>query len=259
MRRRLPLAARLAGLVAAASAATACIDTRVEQSSTTRVDIRADTTLVGQVNLQRGNGFDISAPGGADVVTYRNTTTRTFARLSIALSENLTTSQGTCVPLRPMLTDTVLTNVVPGTELTLLTGILPSSLRVFVTEAVEGTTRLVTTLAGRWSGTYTEWTGTTPKVRPASGLSQSGGRLVVRAALPGDSLVAETQLSTPRPLNFTAYPNSCDGLYLADLQNAGGRLTLATDSIVYVSRTVGGVSTTRTIPDSFALRLTRIR
>ncbi|MCU0624340.1 MAG: hypothetical protein MUF53_10850 [Gemmatimonadaceae bacterium] len=257
MRRPFVTAAAL-GAALAAGLATGCIDTRVEQTSRQQVDIRADTTLVGQIRLDRGNGFDPQAPGGADVVTYRNTTTRTFARLSISLSENLTTSQGTCIPLRPALSDTVLANVIPGAEVVLLTGILPSSLRVFVTEAFDGTTRLTSTLAGRWSGSYTEWRGTTPTVRPATGLSQSGGRLVVRAALPGDTLVAETQLSTPRPLSFTAYPNTCDALYDADLQSLQGRLVVGVDSITYANRTVGGVSTIRVIPDSFAVRLLRI-
>lgn len=238
--------------------ATACLDTRVEQSSSQRVDIRADTTVVGQITLQRGNGFDPQAPGGADVVTYRNTTTRTWARLAIALGENLTQSQGTCVPLRPMLSDTILVNVLPGAEVALLSGILPSSLRVFVTDAREGTTRLVTSLAGRWAGDYTEWRGTTPTVRPANGLSQSGGRLVVTAIVPGDTMVIETQLSTPRPLSYTAYPNGCDALYEQNNQSATFRFTLGADSIVYRNRTIGGVSTITTIPDSFALRLVRV-
>lgn len=241
-----------------AAVAAACIDTRVEQSSRQQVDIRADTTLVGQIRLQRGNGFDPQAPGGADIVTYRNTTTRTFSRLSIALSENLTTSQGTCIPIRPALSDTVLSNVVPGAEVELLTGILPSALRVFVTEAFDGSTRLTSTIAGRWSGTYTEWRGTTPTVRPATGLSQSGGRLIIRAAVPGDTVVAETQLSTPRPLTYTAYPNTCDALYDADLQNAQARLAIGGDSLTYANRAIGGVSTIRTIPDSFAVRLLRV-
>lgn len=243
--------------LAAALAASACIDTRIEQRSSNVVDIRADTTLVGRITFQLGNGFDPQAPGGSDVVTYRNTTSRTFSRLSIAISENLTQSQQTCVPLRPVLSDTVLTNVPPDRSVTLLTGILPSSLRIYVTEATEGSTRLVNELAGRWQGTYSEWRGTTRRNREAVAVSQSGGRISLRAIDAGDTLVFESQLGLPRPLGYSAYPNSCDGLYQGDPGAADSRFALAGDSLVLFARALPTASTTVTIPDSFAIRLTR--
>ena len=248
--RLLPAAA--AGLLAAA-----CIDTRVERSSSNEVDIRADTTLVGRITFQLGNGFDPQAPGGADVVTYRNTTSRTFSRLSIAVSENLTQSQQTCVPLRPVLSDTVLTNVTPDRSVTLVSGILPSSLRIYVSEATEGTTRLVNPLAGRWSGTYSEWRGTTRVDRPAVGVSQSGGRKSIRAATAGDTLVFESQLALPRPLAYSAFPNTCDGLYQGDPGASDSRFVLAGDSLVLFARALPSASTVSAIPDSFAMRLLR--
>lgn len=242
---------------AAALAAAACIDTRIERSSSNVVDIRADTTLVGRITFQLGNGFDPQAPGGADAVSYRNSTSRTFSRLSIALSENLTQSQQTCIPLRPVLSDTVLTNVTPDRSVTLLTGILPTSLRVYVTEATEGSTRLVNELAGRWQGTYSEWRGTTRRDRAAVGVSQSGGRFTLRAIDAGDTLVFESQIGLPRPLGYAAYPNSCDGLYQGDPGASDSRFTLAGDSLRIFAKALPSASTTVAIPDSFAIRLTR--
>lgn len=248
---------RLAALVAIAVLSAACIDTRVEQTSSNVVDIRADTTVVGRITFQLGNGFDPQAPGGADVVTYRNTTSQTFSRLSIAIAENPTQSQLTCVPLRAVLSDTVLTSVSPDRSVTLLSGLLPTSLRIFVTEATVGTTRLVNLFAGRWQGTYSEWRGATRRDRPAIAVSQSGGRLSLRAVDAGDTLVFESQLGLPRPLGYAAYPNSCDGLYQGNPADSASRFTLAGDSLLLSARALPSQSTTVAIPDSFAIRLTR--
>jgi hypothetical protein len=234
---------------------TACVENRSEQSTTNVTTIRADTTVVGQITFQLGNGFDPSAPGGADIVTYKNTTTRTFARLAIALGPNLTSGTGTCVPLRPALTDTILVNVIPNQQVELLRGLLPGQLRVFVAEAREGTTNLVNTFAGRWAGSFTEWRGSTVTSKPAVGVSQSGGRLSVLAAVPGDTMVFESQLASPRPLSYSAYPNTCDGSYLADPQAVAW--AFGGDTLRVSGRAVSSAATVTTLPDSFRLRLQR--
>jgi hypothetical protein len=246
-----PLPAWVGLLLLAAS----CIENRTEQRTSNVTPIRADTTLVGQITFQVGNGFDPNAPGGADVVTYRNTSSRTFSRLAIALGPNITTGTGTCVPLRPVLVDTVLTNVVPNQQVELLRGLLPSQLRVFVGEAREGSTNWVNSFAGRWSGTFTEWRGGAATTKPAVGVSQSGGRLSVLAAVPGDTMVFESLLASPRPLSYSAYPNNCEGSYLADPQAVAW--AFGGDTLRVTGRSVSSAATVSTLPDSFRLRLQR--
>lgn len=239
----------------AALAAVGCIENRTEQRSSNVTAIRADTTLVGEIIFQLGNGFDPTVPGGADIVTYRNTTSRTFARLAIALGPNITTGTGTCVPLRPVLSDTVLTSVVPNQQVVLLRGLLPAQLRVFVSEAREGAVNWANSFAGRWSGTFTEWRGGVATSKPATGVSQSGGRLSVLAAVPGDTMIFESLLATPRPLSFSAYPNNCDGSYLADPQAAAW--AFGGDTLRVTARAVSSAATVTALPDSFRLRLQR--
>lgn len=236
-------------------AVASCVENRTVQSTTNVTTIRADTTVVGQITFQLGNGFDPSAPGGADVVTYKNSTSRTFARLAIALGPNITAATGTCVPLRPVLTDTILFNVVPNQQVELLRGLLPGQLRVFVAEARVGTTNLANSFAGRWTGTFTEWRGTTTTSKPATAVSQSGGRLSVLAAVPGDTMIFESQLATPRPLSYSAYPNNCDGTYLADPQAVAW--SFGGDTLRVSGRAVSSAATVTTLPDSFRLRLQR--
>lgn len=234
-----------------------CIDARAERSVTNVIQIRADTVLVGEVSFILGNGFDPQAPGGLDVIRYRNTTSRTFDRLGLALGANVTQSTETCLPLRPYLTDTVYTTVAPGEEFVLLTGILPPSMRVFLTEARSGTTELTTPFAGRWTGTVTTFTDSTVQNRDARAVSQGGGLLAVVAAAPGDTLVFESQLASPRPLYYSAYDGACARTWIADPGSAafiqGGDSIRITGPALPSSATADQA----TVPDSFVVRLRR--
>jgi hypothetical protein len=232
-----------------------CLDARSEQSQNSVVDIRADTTVVGRVTFLEASTSDPASPNSLDQLKYTNTTTRTYSRLSLAVAENLTQSADACVPPRAPFVDSVFTNVVPGTEKTVVRGILPGSMVVYVTEAVSAGTGLTNIVAGRWTGTYTEFTGTTTKVYPTLAWSQSGGRVVTRSVLGGDSLIFAAQLANPRPLSLTAFPGTCGASYVAD--PALARVSVTADSMVIAGAAVPSAATTGSVPDSFRLRLSR--
>lgn len=239
----------------AAALLAGCLDARSEQSQTDFVDIRADTTIVGRMTFIEASSPDPQSPGGLDQLRYNNTTSRTYSRLSFAVAENLTSSADACVPPRAPFVDSVFTNVAPSAEKTVVRGILPGSMLVYVTEAVSGGSALTNILAGRWTGTYTEFTGTTSRVMPTLGWSQSGGRVVTRSVLGGDSLIFAAQLANPRPLFLTAYPGSCGASYVADPTLA--RVSVTADSLLIAGGAIPSASTTSSVPDSFRLRLSR--
>lgn len=246
----------VAAIAAAGLAMAGCFESTLTTSTSSASPISADTTLVGELALRNATTGSPSAPAGP-VLVYRNTTTRTFDALGIALNDNAPASLGACVPPSYAFVDTVLTALPPGAERTVASGGLPASIGVFVTRAVSAGTSFPSALAGRWAGAVTEWRGGTAVARAAVAVSRSSGLMLVRASIPGDTLLVLVRLAQPRPLAYSAFPGRCETSYSADAQQARVRFT--TDSLDVTAAAIPTAVTDggATLPDSFRVLLGR--
>lgn len=240
----------------AALAAIGCLDGSLTTSTARSAPIAADTTPIGELVLRQSSG-PTTGPGGTLDLLYRNTTTRTFEAIGLAVAQSTAAVPGACAPPSYPFRDTVLTALPPASERTVATGSFPTTLTVFVTRAVQAGMSLTNSLAGRWAGTLTEWRAGAPTVRNAVAVSRSSGLLLAQAVAGGDTLVFELRLALPRPLAYSAFPSTCQGTYTADAALAMVRFDADTLDVRAPALPTAFSDGSVTLPDSFRLVLGR--
>ncbi len=255
-------AMRFAHLAVAAlvPALAGCLKSGIDNTTApTTVTITAyDTVKVGSLTFQPGSGLDVTAPGGADVVTYRNTTTRNFQRVGIALVGIASSSSIlSCTPILPILVDSSLRTIAPNTSVTIAQGLLPRSMNIYVTQAVTDTGNLAKPIAGRWSGTLTEFRGGVASGYPITVVSNSDGGFAANSLSPAPVVNLNGTIALPKPTTLNAWPNDCDKLYHGDPTAMSA--TLVGDTLSISARTTldANASGNTPAPDSIQMRWVR--
>lgn len=240
------------GLLAAASA---CLGeaTRPDESRTV-VGVRADTTPIGElVFIIKTGVFDTAITTTGTRILYRNTTNRRIENLAMALQAVVPSTNPLCLtPVRPVV-DVVLGAVEPGEERTLLPGLFPASVTLFIANATSGTASLVSPNAGRWQGRIEEYRGAQVVTRSVLAVSRSDGAAVFYGASPSDRFVYTGNVGPARQLLFY------DGVSCANNWRAidtTATVVVRADSVVFSGR-AQSASGVPVQPDSFVLRLGR--
>lgn len=244
----------LAAAAAAVLAPAGCLDGGQTASSSRSITIYADTTPVGEVSFRSSVATDPGAPVPRSALVYVNSTTRTLD-VGIALVDAAAPPLEGCAPIVVPFADTVFVGVVPRGERVIAAAPFPAAIGVYVTRASSAGTALTNPLAGRWSGSLTEWRAGAPSTRAATAVSQSSGAMLVNAVAGGDSVRLQVRLARPRPLAYTAFPGGCDRTYTADATLARVRFTSDTLDVTAAAIPSGAVANPAALPDSFRLLL----
>lgn len=248
---RVPRAAALLAL----AVTTACLgDSSAPDESRTTVTVRADTTPIGELVFVLKTGvYDTAITTTGTRILFRNSTSRRIENLAMALQPVVQTTNPFCAtPVRPVV-DAVFGVVEPGEERTVLPGLFPPTLTLYIANATSGPASLVSPNAGRWQGRIDEFRGTQVTTRSVLAVSRSDGTAVVYGASPTDRFVYGGNVGPSRQLLFH------DGVACANNWRAidtTATVVVRPDSLLFRARaeSINGVGAQ---PDSFVLRLGR--
>jgi hypothetical protein len=247
---------RAASLMLVGLVAAACQFTDPGQPSGTNVivPLRADTTLIGELVFFRSGVLGDTSRATGSRIYYRNTTSRTINNVSIAVHPAIQNQTPECLtPFRPS-ADTALGNVPPGTERTVQFGVFAPFVLLYVSGASDATRNFVSSLAGRWQGTATEFRGTSPTTRTVFGVSGSDGALVVYPqTITTDAWVATGNVGSARRLLGHGGVNCNTNWASVDSLTT---LAVRADSLIYRGRATSAQGALSGV-DSFAVRMAR--
>ena len=240
--------------VALASLAACLTDGTRPNEQRSSVIIRADTTTIGElVFLLKPGEFDTASTTTGTRVFYRNTTTLRIENLAMTLQPASQSTNPFCVTLNRPVVDVVLGAVGPGEERTVLPGLFPAAVTLFIPTATTSAGSLVSPNAGRWQGTFVEYRGTATSTRDVLAVSRSDGALVVYGRSATDRVVASGNVGPAKTLlvyDGTACANNWRGI------DSTASVVIGPDSLRFRGRaeTASGLPTA---PDSFLIQLGR--
>jgi hypothetical protein len=242
-------------LILPAALLTACLNVEEPPTSqTASLPLTVGTLAVGTLDITANDGAGIPS----DRIGYRNTTTRTFSRLGIAIAPGGGNTTSNCNAPFPIYRDTELVGVPPTAMRQIAVGVIPRSLQVFITAADTGTVRLVPAVGGRWAMSIRSFRTIRDTVRSFDDAfdavtNESGQLLGSRNGV--DSSVVTGRLVLGSASQLRVYPGRCAGEWIANTQTT--TTVRLGDTITVRGRAEQALTAEESAPDSFQLRMVR--
>lgn len=190
------------GGLATAAAVAGCFSldgVGVPGDTASSVPLFADTTRIGELVF-----FRTFADGGGDpdrgTRIFLRVGDRPLEQLALTLQAVPQGAGAECATPGRVVADTVLTDLPAGAERTVLPGVFGANVAVFVGGARRGGLDLVSSFAGRWEGSVTEFRAGVGTTRPVRGTSRSDGGLVLGGTAANDPAVVIGDVGTRQRL-----------------------------------------------------------